>query len=163
MVATTASDLTDTQPTGSSSQATAATAPSPLSLFSHLRAPMQSVITRKWKVRINEAKQQLAQKQSREHDIAQAFQLYEQKVHHSGESLSEAHQLWRLQVDTATIPRAGVPLTKIDHLLEENTYSLTDQRGMCTLIPFVLSGEQQRIKAELQGERPPSLLTALPG
>ena len=47
-----------------------------------------------------------------------------------------------------------MPLAKIDHfkdLLEEHAYSLTDRRGMCDLIAFIQSEEQQRIRAELQG------------
>ena len=52
--------------------------------------------------------------------------------------------------------RAGVPLAKIDNfkdLLEDHAYSLTDRRGMCDLIPFVQSEEQQRIRSELQGKK----------
>ena len=90
-------------------------------------------------------------KQSREQDIAQAFQVYEQEV---GESLPEAHKLWRVKVIT-TFLKAGVPLGKVDKfrgLLEEHAYSLSDRRGMSDLIPFIQSEEQQQIKAELQGE-----------
>ena len=55
----------------------------------------------------------------------------------------------------STFLKAGIPLTKIDRLrelLEEHAYSLTDRRGMCDLIPFILMKEQQQIKAELQGK-----------
>ena len=100
-------------------------------------------------------KKRLTEKRSRERDIAQAFKSYEQEVHPHGETLSEDHKLWRVKVLT-TFMRAGVPLAKINHfkqLLEEHAYSLTGQRGMCDLIPFVQSEEQQRIKAELQGKR----------
>ena len=100
-------------------------------------------------------KKQLAEKRSREHDISQAFKSYEQEVHPSGETHSEAHKLRRVKVVT-TFMRVGVPLAKIDHLknlLEEHAYSLTDRRGMCDLIPFVQSEEQQQIRAELQGKK----------
>ena len=53
-------------------------------------------------------------------------------------------------------PWAGVPLAKLDHfrdLLEEHAYILSHRRGMCDLIPFVQSEEQQRIRAELQGKK----------
>ena len=95
------------------------------------------------------------QKRSREQDIAQAFQMYEQEVHPVGESLPEAHKLWRVKVVT-TFLKAGVPLGKVElfrHLLEENAYSLSDRRGMSDLIPFIQSEEQQQIKAELQGKK----------
>ena len=100
-------------------------------------------------------KNQLTEKRSRERDISEAFKSYEQEVHPSGETLSEAHKLWRVKVVT-TFMKAGVPLAKVDHfreLLEENAYSLTDRRGICDLIPFVQSKEQQQIKAELEGKK----------
>ena len=100
-------------------------------------------------------KQQLKKKQCREHDITQAFKVYEQEVHPTGESLPEAHKLWRVKVVT-TFLRAGVPLAKIDQfrdLLEEHAYSLSDRRGMCDLIPFIQSEEQQQIKTELEGKK----------
>ena len=95
------------------------------------------------------------EKRSREQDIAQAFQMYEQEVHPVGESLPEAHKLWRVKVVT-TFLKAGVPLGKIElfrNLLEENAYSLSDRRGMSDLIPFIQAEEQQQIKAELQGKK----------
>ena len=73
-------------------------------------------------------KQKLKDKNSREQDIAQAFQVYEQEVHHVGESLPEVHILWRIKVVT-TFLKARVPLVKIDQLrglLEEHAYSLSD-------------------------------------
>ena len=72
-------------------------------------------------------KKQLAEKRSREHDDSQALKSYEQEVHPWGETLSEAHKLWRVKVVTAFM-RAGVPLAKLDHfrdLLEEHAYSLS--------------------------------------
>ena len=95
------------------------------------------------------------EKRSREQDIAQAFQMYEQKVHPAGESLPEAHKLWRVKVVT-TFLKAGVPLGKVEmfrNLLEEHAYSLSDRRGMSDLIPFIQSEEQQQIKAEMQGKK----------
>ena len=92
----------------------------------------------------NERNSYIAEKRSREHDIAQAFKSYEQEVHRSGETRSEAHKLWRVKVVT-TFVRAGVPLVKIVHfkdLLQEHAYSLTDRRGMYDLIPFVQPEEQ---------------------
>ena len=100
-------------------------------------------------------KKQLTEKRSKDRDISEAFKSYEQEVHPCGETLPEAHKLWRVKVVT-TFLRAGVPLAKIDHfreLLEENAYSLTDRRGICDLIPFVQSKEQQQIRAELEGKR----------
>jgi len=55
-----------------------------------------------------------------------------------------------------TFLRAGVPLAKIDlfrDLLEEHAYSLSDRCGMCDMIPFIQSEEQQQIKTELEGEK----------
>ena len=72
----------------------------------------------------SQRKKQLAEKQSREHDISQAFKSYEQEVHPSGETRSEAHKLWQVKV-VATFMRAGVPLAKIDHfkdLLDRPTW-----------------------------------------
>jgi len=95
------------------------------------------------------------EKHSREHDITQAFKVYEQEVHPTGESLPEAHKLWRVKVVT-TFLRAGVPLANIDlfrDLLEEHAYSLSDRCGMCDMIPFIQSEEQQQIKTELEGEK----------
>ena len=60
----------------------------------------------------SQRKKQLAEKRSREHDVSQAFKSYEQEVHPSGETRSEAHKLWRVKVVT-TFMRAGVPLAKI--------------------------------------------------
>ena len=80
--------------------------------------------------------------------------MYEQEVHPVGESLPEAHKLWRVKVVT-TFLKAGVPLGKVDKfrgLLEEHAYSLSDRRGMSDLIPFIQCEEQQQIKAELQGK-----------
>jgi hypothetical protein len=85
-------------------------------------------------------KRQLEEKKGREQDIAQAFRVYEQEVHPVGESLPEAHKLWRIKVVT-TFLKAGVPLTKIDQLrglLEEHAYSLSDRHGMSDLIPFTI-------------------------
>jgi hypothetical protein len=99
-------------------------------------------------------KNHLREKKIREQDIAQAFRVYEQEVHPVGESLPEAHKLWRVKVVT-TFLKAGVPLGKVDKfrgLLEEHAYSLSDRRGMSDLIPFIQSEEQQQIKAELQGK-----------
>ena len=62
----------------------------------------------------SQRKKQLAEKRSREHAISQAFKYYEQEVHRSGETRSEAHKLWQVKVVT-TFMRAGVPLAKIDH------------------------------------------------
>ena len=76
--------------------------------------------------------------------------MYEQ-VHPVGESLPEAHKLWRVKVVT-TFLKAGVPLGKVRGLLEEHAYSLSDRRGMSDLIPFIQCEEQQQIKAELQGK-----------
>ena len=110
-------------------------------------------------------KKRLTEKRSRECDIAQAFKSYKQEVRPRGETLSEDHMLWPVKVIT-TFMRAGVPLAKINHfkeLLEEHAYRLTDRRGMCDLIPFVQSEEQQRIKAELQGKSICVILMELPG
>ena len=99
-------------------------------------------------------KQQLKEKHSRECDITQTFEVYEQEVHPTGGSLPEAHKLWRVKV--VTFLRAGVPLAKIDQfrdLLEEHAYSLSDRRGMCDMIPFIQSEEQQQIKTELEGKK----------
>jgi len=101
-------------------------------------------------------KQQLKEKHSRGRDIhvTQAFKVYEQEVHPTGESLPEAHKLWRVKV--VTFLRAGIPLAKIDQfrdLLEEHAYSLSDQCGMSDTIPFIQSEEQQRIKTELEGKK----------
>ena len=52
------------------------------------------------------------EKRSREQDIAQAFQMYEQEVHPVGENLPEAHKLWQVKVVT-TFLKAGVPLGKV--------------------------------------------------
>ena len=52
-------------------------------------------------------------------------------------------------------PKAGVPLTKLDHfrdILEESAYHLSDRRGMSDLIPFIVSEEVQRITNELHGK-----------
>ena len=54
-------------------------------------------------------KNQLTEKRSREHDISEAFKSYEQEVHPSGKTLSEAHKLWCVKVVT-TFMKAGVPL-----------------------------------------------------
>lgn len=51
--------------------------------------------------------------------------------------------------------KAGVPLSKLHHfreVLEQHAYRLADERGMFDLIPFVLSEEQKRLKAELKGK-----------
>ena len=56
-------------------------------------------------------KQKLKEKNSREQDIAQAFQVYEQEVHPVGESLPEVHKLWRIKVVTMFL-KAGVPLSR---------------------------------------------------
>jgi hypothetical protein len=53
-------------------------------------------------------KNHLREKKIREQDIAQAFRVYEQEVHPVGESLPEAHKLWRVKVVT-TFLKAGVP------------------------------------------------------
>ena len=101
-------------------------------------------------------KQKIKEKNSWEQDIAQAFRVYEQEVHHRvGESLPEVHKLWRIKVVT-TFLKAGVPLVKIDQLrglLEEHAYSLSDRRGMSDLISFIQSEEQQQINAKLQGKK----------
>ena len=97
----------------------------------------------------------MVQSQARECDVARALKSYEQEIHPSGEGLSEAHKLYRIKVLT-TFLKAGVPLAKIEHfreLLETNAYRLCDRRGMCDLIPFVQSEEQQRIRADLQGKK----------
>ena len=76
------------------------------------------------------------------------------EVHPTGGSLPEAHKLWRVKV--VKFLRAEVPLAKIDRfrdLLEEHAYSLSDRRGMCDMIPFIQSEEQQQIKTELEGEK----------
>ena len=55
-----------------------------------------------------------------------------------------------------TFTRAGAPLANSDHmtkLLEEHGYGLSNQCGMCDLIPFVQSEEQQQIRAEQQWNR----------
>ena len=100
-------------------------------------------------------KHQLKEKGSHELDITQAFREYEQEVHPVGESLPEAHKLWRVKVVT-TFLRSGVPLAKIVQfwgLLEEHAYSLSDRRGMSDLVPFIQSQEQQQIKSELQSKK----------
>lgn len=87
--------------------------------------------------------QQLKEKEGQEQDIVQAFQVYEQDIKPVGESLPEAHKLWRIKV-VSTFVKAGVPLSKIDvfrSLLEEHAYSLSDRHEISDLIPFVLSEE----------------------
>ncbi len=63
-------------------------------------------------------------------------------------------------------PQSWCTLAKIDQfrdLLEEHAYSLSDRRGMCDLIPFIQSEEQQQIKAELHGKRVSVIFDVLPG
>ena len=103
----------------------------------------------------HKCKLQQKEKRGRENDIAQAFREYEQDVHPVGESLPEAHKLWRIKV-VSTFLKAGIPLAKTDllrELLEEHAFSLSDRRGMSDLIPFILVEEQHKIKAELQGRK----------
>lgn len=93
---------------------------------------------------IKSAKRQVEEKKGQEQDIEQAFRVYEQEVHPVGESLPEAHKLWRIKVLTSFL-KAGVPLMKIDQLrglLEEHVSNLSDQRRMSDLIQ---SEEKQKI------------------
>ena len=56
-----------------------------------------------------------------------ALKVYEQEAHPSGETLPEAHKLYRVKV-VSTFLKAGVPLAKLEHfrgLLEEHAYRLS--------------------------------------
>lgn len=46
---------------------------------------------------------------------------------------------------------AAVPLVKLDHLLEENRYRLSDRHHMSNLITLVALQEQEDIKKEVSG------------
>lgn len=96
-------------------------------------------------------KESLAKIEARERDIAKALQSYDKQENPSGQTLPEAHRVYRIKVVT-TFLKAGVPLNKLHHfrdLLEERAYKLADPRGMHDLIPFVADDEQNRIKQEI--------------
>ena len=96
----------------------------------------------------------LREREHREKDIAEALAKYDKQEHPRGETLSQDHRIYCINVVTAFL-KAGVPLSKIDHfrdILEEHAYRVLDRRGMSDLIPFILSEEMEQIKKEISGK-----------
>ena len=94
-------------------------------------------------VKDSQRKKQVASNKSREREIMDALKVYEQGAHPSGETLPEAHKLYRVIV-VSTFLKAGVPPAKLEHyrgLLEERAYRLSDCRGMRDVIPFIRTEE----------------------
>ena len=77
--------------------------------------------------------------------LVDCLQKYNDEVHMAGETpLPEAHQVFRVKVVTAFL-KASVPSSKLIHfkeLLEENNYSLAEERGMRDLIPVILKNDE---------------------
>lgn len=93
-------------------------------------------------------------KEAKERDIADAFRAHNDSMHQKGETLPDEVNVYRVRV-VQTFMRAGVPLNKLNifrSLLEENGFRLCDTRHLLDLVPFILSEERKRVKAEIDGK-----------
>ena len=98
-------------------------------------------------------KERLSRSQKEEMDIVQALKKYDAEVHPSGETLPDSVRVYRVKV-LRTFLKSGVPISKIDDfrpLFEESGYRLAGRKPMSDLIPFVLTEERRKIKAEIEG------------
>ena len=98
-------------------------------------------------------KERIVNGKKQEMDIAEALKKYDAVVHPSGETLPESIRVYRVKVLRAFL-KSGVPISKIEDfrdLFEENGYRLAGRKPMSDLIPFVLSEERRKIKAEIEG------------
>ena len=98
-------------------------------------------------------KRRLDSKERRERDIVSSLVVYEAETHSRGETLPDAHRIYRAKV-AMTFLRAGVPMNKIEcfrPLLEEHAFSLGGRRTISDLIPFILQNEPTALKQEIEG------------
>ena len=99
-------------------------------------------------------KERISKKETREKDLSESLQKYNDDAHLRGETLPQAQQVFCVKVLNAFL-QAGIPLNKIGplrELLEESGYYLCDRRFMYDLIPFVVKEEELQIKDEIRNK-----------
>ena len=97
-------------------------------------------------------KERMSKKEAQQKYLAEALQKYNDDVHLRGETLPQTQQVYRVKVLKSFL-RAGIPLNKIDpllDLLEEGGYCLCDRRFLYDLIPFVVKEEETQIKDKIK-------------
>ena len=97
-----------------------------------------------------QGKKRLASK-SKHEDIIQALCRYDHEFHAEGETLSAPVHLYRIKV-VCFMPKAGVPLRKIDafcELQEEDAFALTSATNLRQLLPFIRHQEVDILKKEI--------------